>query len=50
MSPEAYAYVDEFKAKVNLDSLLSIVTPIYAKHFTLDELNELIAFYKTPIG
>jgi len=24
--------------------------PIYARHFTVDELHELAAFYRTPVG
>ena len=37
----------------NLDSpggMIDRVVPIYAKHFTQGEINELIAFYRTPIG
>lgn len=41
---------NEFKKEIKSDQLVDLVTPIYAKHYTEDELNELIAFYKSPIG
>jgi len=31
-------------------AFLSLVTPIYAKHFTADELREILAFYRTRVG
>lgn len=30
--------------------LLSKLPPIYSKYFTLEEIKELVAFYKTPLG
>ena len=32
------------------DRLLDEFTPLYARHFTRSEIDELIAFYRTPIG
>ncbi len=32
------------------DAIIDNIIPIYAKHFTPDEIRELIAFYKSPIG
>jgi len=34
----------------SLDDLVSMLEPVYAKHLTLDDLNQMIAFYQTPIG
>jgi hypothetical protein len=34
----------------NLTEIMKQAPPIYARHFTLDEINQLIAFYKSPIG
>jgi uncharacterized protein len=35
---------------VTKKSLTPFLYPIYNKYFTLEEINELIRFYKTPIG
>ncbi len=32
------------------DALIDQVIPIYAKYFTVAELKELVAFYKSPVG
>jgi hypothetical protein len=39
--------------RVQLASVTEIMKeapPIYARHFTVDELKQLIAFYRTPVG
>lgn len=36
----------EFKA----EDLTALVVPVYARHFTEDELKAIIAFYRTPAG
>jgi len=45
---------DEFwkrmAAEAKVDDLIDLVIPIYSSHFTLDEINQLIDFYSTPIG
>ncbi len=41
---------DEFMKEAKTDDLITMITPVYAKHFTESEVKELIAFYKTPIG
>ncbi len=41
---------DEFLAEADADSLVRLVIPIYAKHFSHDEIKELIVFYQTPVG
>ena len=33
-----------------LTGMIEIYAPLYVKYFTLDDINELIAFYQTPIG
>ena len=32
------------------DAIIENIVPVYAKHFTVEELKELIAFYKSPVG
>jgi hypothetical protein len=39
---------EEFAAKS--DALLAKIVPVYAKHFTEKELDELLEFYRSPIG
>lgn len=41
---------DSFMNEVNMDELIEKIVPIYIKHYTQAELEELIVFYKTPLG
>lgn len=41
---------NEFMKEAQAGDLISMIAPVYAKHFTETEVKELIAFYKTPIG
>jgi hypothetical protein len=34
----------------NFAEIMKAAPPVYARHFTADELHQLIAFYQTPIG
>jgi hypothetical protein len=44
-------YRELFTQKINLGQLIEdIYYPLYDKHFTENELRDLIAFYKTPTG
>jgi hypothetical protein len=33
-----------------VDEMLEAMVPIYARHYTADEMRQLAAFYKTPVG
>ncbi|MFD2526387.1 DUF2059 domain-containing protein [Flavihumibacter stibioxidans] len=44
------SFWDEFMKEVTGEELVELVVPIYAKHFTDAEIDELIKFYKTPVG
>jgi uncharacterized protein len=46
------AFFDRFLAAVRerKDELVALFIPIYERHFTADELRQLLAFYRTPIG
>ncbi|MCB9680696.1 MAG: DUF2059 domain-containing protein [Alphaproteobacteria bacterium] len=44
------AFWDKFTAKVDGESFIDLLVPIYASHFTLGELKKLQAFYKSPTG
>jgi hypothetical protein len=41
---------DEFQKEVSINDLLEMIAPIYTKYYTDDELLQLIAFYKSPLG
>lgn len=41
---------NEFMKEVDPTAMVNLVVPIYMKHFTRDEINGMIAFYKTPLG
>jgi len=36
--------------KEDMDYLMDLLIPVYYKYYTLKDLKEIIAFYKTPIG
>lgn len=36
--------------KTSMTDLADMLTPVYEKHLTLADINELIAFYQSPIG
>ena len=40
----------EVRASIDPEALISLTVPAYTKHFSLEELDGLIAFYKTPLG
>ncbi len=55
VDPTAFDEVEEellnlINEEMQKDTYLEIYYPIYEKYFTVDELKELIAFYKTPLG
>lgn len=41
---------DRFLARVHTGELVDLIVPIYARHFTRAEIEELLAFYRTPLG
>jgi hypothetical protein len=43
---------EELQARLRADigAFVEMVVPIYRKHFTLGEIQDLIAFYRTPLG
>lgn len=40
----------ELTTEVDEAEWIELVTPIYARHFTLEDLRGLAAFYETPLG
>ena len=39
-----------FEEEMESGSFYELIYPIYAEKFSLDELKEILAFYKTPVG
>ncbi|SEA27405.1 hypothetical protein SAMN05192529_11248 [Arachidicoccus rhizosphaerae] len=42
--------VEEFSNYLSYDSMAAIILPIYAKHYSEEDLQGIIAFYKSPVG
>ena len=40
----------EFKHQASPDELMKAILPIYDKHFTHQEIRQLIVFYQSPLG
>ena len=36
--------------KISMDDLVEMLTPVYAKHLSVADLNKIIEFYQTPVG
>ncbi len=43
-------FFEDFGRQINPDEVFAYLTPIYARHFTHDEIRQLIAFYDSPVG
>lgn len=41
---------DELLKEINADEIINLIIPIYDKYYTEQEIDELINFYKTPLG
>lgn len=41
---------DDFSNEIKADDLVALVIPVYDKYYTEGEIDQLIAFYNTPIG
>lgn len=33
-----------------IDDMINEIVPLYARHFTVDEIHQMAVFYKTPVG
>lgn len=40
----------EFKGKIDVEEFIDLIVPIYKDHYSEDEIQQLIEFYKTPMG
>lgn len=47
---ETIATIVKEEFRNDIDTFLEMVVPVYDKHFSEAEIQELIAFYRTPIG
>ena len=43
-------YFEEIRKGFSYDSLLPALIPVYARHWSLEDLKGMVAFYKTPLG
>jgi hypothetical protein len=40
----------KFRMRFSSDDIVNAVVPIYARHFSLDDIQALIQFYESPLG
>lgn len=51
MMPQVPAeFWKEAMKEMNANALIELIIPIYEKHYTHEDVKQLIAFYNTPIG
>ncbi|WP_140485175.1 DUF2059 domain-containing protein [Flavobacterium sp. GSA192] len=43
-------FLKEFKKEVKAEDITNMIIPIYDKHYTESDIDQLIAFYNSPIG
>ena len=43
-------FIAKFKAKLDMEHLMDAAVAVYDKHFTHEEIKQLITFYQTPVG
>ncbi|MCF6404941.1 DUF2059 domain-containing protein [Chitinophaga filiformis] len=41
---------EKMKASIHAEDLVNLTIPVYAKYYTEEDLDQVIAFYKTPAG
>ena len=43
-------FVTKFQSKFDMNQILDLAVPAYDRHFSHEEIKELIKFYQTPLG
>jgi uncharacterized protein len=46
----AYAIVDDEFKKLSFDSMILDIVPVYQRHFSRADVDQLLAFYSSPVG
>lgn len=44
------AFWDDFEREIKAEDLINLMLPIYDKYYTEEDIDQLIAFYNSPIG
>ena len=44
------AYIEDFRKKFNAQALTELTIPIYDRHLSAEDLQGLLAFYRSPLG
>ncbi|MFW5708275.1 MAG: DUF2059 domain-containing protein [Bacteroidota bacterium] len=47
---QAWNALEKEFAKTSLNDLTEMLVPVYSKYMTIEDLQELIRFYETPVG
>ncbi len=43
-------FLETFRSKATPEALITLIVPVYDRHFSDDEIKQLTTFYETPIG
>jgi len=43
-------FFEEFGRQINPEDVFAYLTPVYARHFSHDEILQMVAFYESPVG
>lgn len=43
-------FIQKFQTKLKIDQLMEMAVPIYAKYFSVEDIEGLTKFYQTPLG
>lgn len=44
------SFWDEIRKEIHTNDLVTLAAPAYVKHFTVNEMRDIMKFYKTPAG
>jgi len=44
------AFWEKMQAEISAEGIIDLTLPIYGKYYSEEELNQLLKFYKTPLG
>jgi hypothetical protein len=50
VDPQVWVEFEKEFSKTSIDDLVCMLTPVYIKHMTIEDLQEMIKFYHTPVG
>jgi len=43
-------FFEKFRSKITEEAVVALIVPVYDRHFSDEEIKQLITFYQTPLG